>query len=222
MSSALLLLSGGIDSTTLAYYLKARSDVSELYAITYLYGQKHSRELDSAKWHASRLELAEHRVVDLSVFGELTSGGSALTDSEIEIPRSGDLSEEAARQPPTYVPNRNMMLLAMAAAYAESNGIFAVYYGAQASDEVGYWDCTEDFLSRINDVLALNRRQPVHVYAPFVSWNKADVVRLGFDLGVEYDQTWSCYRGGDEPCGTCPSCVERERAFKEARGDASE
>ena len=109
-----------------------------------------------------------------------------------------------------------MMLLSMAAAYAEAAGIADIYYGAQAQDEYGYWDCTPAFLEGLNAVFALNRRTPVKVHAPLVHHSKADNVLMGIDLGVDFGQTWSCYRGGDSACGTCPTCVERLNAFAAA------
>jgi len=130
------------------------------------------------------------------------------------VPDLASLTQEALTQPPTYVPNRNMMLLSMAAAYAEAHDMTEVFYGAQAQDEYGYWDCTRDFLERINGVLSLNRRRPVTVHAPFVSKSKAETVALGVKLGVDFTQTWSCYRGGEAACGACPTCVERLNAFK--------
>jgi 7-cyano-7-deazaguanine synthase len=108
------------------------------------------------------------------------------------------------------------MLLSIAAAYAEAQGIGDVFYGAQARDEYGYWDCTADFLERINAVLNLNRRTPVRIVAPFVTASKADTVALGLKLGVDFSRTWSCYRGGDKACGTCPTCYERKLAFEQA------
>jgi 7-cyano-7-deazaguanine synthase len=216
-SKAVVLLSGGIDSTTLLVYLCKRLCVPEVRAISFRYGQKHSREVEMAEWQASRAGVAEHRVVEAPQIGALTHGGSALTDDAIEVPTLEELSEKDKSQPPTYVPNRNMMLLSMAAAYAESSQTTSVYYGAQAQDEYGYWDCTVEFLERINSALALNRRNAVQVEAPFMSWRKADIIRLGDELGVDYDFTWTCYRGETEPCGRCPSCVERGRAFAEAR-----
>ena len=106
-----------------------------------------------------------------------------------------------------------MVLLAAAASYAEAVGAGAVFYGAQAQDEYGYWDCTAAFVTRLNAVLALNHREPIVVHAPFADRAKREVVQIGLELGVDYGHTWTCYRGGDKPCGTCPSCVERERAF---------
>jgi 7-cyano-7-deazaguanine synthase len=162
----------------------------------------------------ARLVAAEYRIIDLSFMGALIQEGSALIAGGAPVPNLDSLTVEELQQPPTYVPNRNMMLLSMAAAYAEAHGITDLYYGAQAQDEYGYWDCTRDFLKRMNEVLGLNRKRPVTIHAPFVSKSKADTVSLGLELGVDFTQTWSCYRGGESACGTCPTCVERLNAFK--------
>jgi len=130
-----------------------------------------------------------------------------------DVPGLSELAESELDQPSTYVPNRNMTLLSLAAAYAESRGCDRVYYGAQAQDEYGYWDCTTEFVERINAVFALNRRDAVHIEAPFVGKSKAECVALGLELGVDFGHTWSCYRGAKVPCGECPTCVERATAF---------
>jgi len=213
--SAVVLLSGGLDSTTLLHYLRKDLGVNTVFALSFRYGQKHARELEAARWQARAAGVAEHRFIDVSFFGELTAGRSALTDAAIAIPRLEELDEAARRQPPTYVPNRNMMLLSLAAAYAEARGVADVYYGAQAQDRYGYWDCTPEFLERINALLALNRGTPVVVRAPFMTARKADELRLGLKLGVDYAHTWTCYAGGVQPCGDCPSCEERAAAFRE-------
>lgn len=214
MNNAVVLLSGGMDSATLLYYVKRRLKVRTLHALSFAYGQKHSRELEMARWQARRAGVREHRVIDISFFGGLVTGGSALTDKAIRVPDLTNLSGRQRRQPPTYVPNRNMVFLSLAAAYAEARGIRDVFYGAQAQDEYGYWDCTADFVERINHVLKLNRRKAIAVHAPFARMKKAVVLRNGLALGVDYSHTWSCYRGGKKPCGTCPTCVERAEAFR--------
>ncbi len=212
---AVVLLSGGLDSSTLLHYVIQRLAVSEVYALSFVYGQKHRCELTAAAWQAQAAGVKAHDIVDMNFFGALIPGGSALTDARIEVPRLVDLPESELSQPPTYVPNRNMMLLSVAAAYAEARGVTRLYYGAQTQDSYGYWDCTPDFLERVNAVLALNRRQPVTVLAPFVGLRKADEIRLGLELGVDYAHTWTCYCGGSTPCRTCPSCMERAAAFVE-------
>jgi 7-cyano-7-deazaguanine synthase len=216
MDKAVVLLSGGMDSATLLSYVKKRLDVDYICALSFVYGQKHSKELDCAKWQAEKLDVSEHRTLDISFYGDLTKGGSALTDGSIEVPDLKDVQPDQRMQPPTYVPNRNMVFLSLAAAFAEAQGITDVFYGAQAQDEYGYWDCSQDFVKRMNDVLSLNRKSRIMVRAPFAAMSKSEVVKIGLELGVDYDHTWTCYRGGSEPCGSCPSCVERNKAFADA------
>jgi 7-cyano-7-deazaguanine synthase len=213
---ALVLLSGGLDSSVLLHLVARRLHDGAVYAISFDYGQRHARELDCATRQAATVGVTEHRIVDASFFAELVRGGTSLVQGGAEVPDLADVAEADRVQPPTYVPNRNMMLLSMAAAHAEASGIADVYYGAQAQDEYGYWDCTAEFLTGINAVLALNRRTPVVVHAPLMNQSKADNVRMGLDLGVDFAQTWSCYRGKDRACGTCPTCVERLKAFAAA------
>lgn len=216
MNSAVVLLSGGLDSSVLLHEVRRRLGAGELHAISFFYGQKHARELELAREQARLAGAASHRILDISFFGELIRGASALTDAAIPVPDLTALSEAQLSQPPTYVPNRNMVLLSMAAAHAEAAGAPDVFYGAQKQDRYGYWDCTPDFIERINDVLALNRAVSVRVHAPFAGISKAAIVRLGVELGVDFSRTWSCYRGVPPACGTCPTCVERAAAFREA------
>lgn len=213
-SKAVVLVSGGIDSVTLLHYVKRRLTIERICALTFFYGQKHSREIAMARRQAQSVGVFEHREIDISFFREITAG-SALTDLNVGIPALADLTDDQRRQPPTYVPNRNAVLLSLAASHAESRGIKDIYYGAQALDEYGYWDCTPEFVARLNAVFDLNRREAVKVHAPFTGMKKADVLRLGLELGVDYSLTWSCYRGESAPCGTCPSCFERKKAFRE-------
>lgn len=216
MRSAVVLLSGGMDSAVLAGYLVRRLGVENLHALTFFYGQKHVREVDFAGRQAVAVGVRDHRLVPMDWFAGLTAGVSGLTDPAVPVPDLKALSKSDLRQPPTYVPNRNMVLLAVAAAHAESVGCEDVYYGAQAQDRYGYWDCAPEFVERLNAVLALNRRRAVRVQAPFAAMRKTEIVKLGVELGVNFADTWSCYRGGERPCGTCPTCVERAAAFAEA------
>ena len=215
--AVVVLLSGGVDSSVLLHHVACNLHYDVLHALSFDYGQRHARELDCARAQAVSAGARVHEIIDASFFGALVRPGSTLIAGGAEVPDLDTLDEEAREQPPTYVPNRNMMLLAMAAAYAEAQGICDICYGAQAQDEYGYWDCTRDFLERINDVLALNRKHRVTIHAPFVDKSKAAIVRLGGKLGVDFGRTWSCYRGGDVACGTCPTCVERRNAFEAAQ-----
>ena len=211
--AALVLLSGGMDSSTLLHHVIKNLGCSPVKALSFCYGQKHSRELECAKWQAQTVAVSEHRVIDISFMGDLLKAGSALIDGGESIPALEQLNADELIQPPTYVPNRNMMLLSIAIAYAEAQKISDVFYGAQAQDEYGYWDCTTEFIDRINNVLALNRKTHVKVHAPFVEKSKADTLKIGLVLGVDYSHTWSCYKGEENPCLICPTCVERSNAF---------
>ena len=210
---AVVLLSGGVDSTVLLHHVIKGLHCPLIHALSFNYGQRHRRELVCASAQA-RIVSAEHRIMDITFMGALIQQGTALIDGGAPVPDLASLTAEELTQPPTYVPNRNMMLLSMAAAYAEAHDMTDVYYGAQAQDEYGYWDCTKDFLKRMNEVLALNRKRPVKIHAPFVAKSKGETVGLGVELGVDFTQTWSCYRGGESACGACPTCVERLNAFK--------
>jgi 7-cyano-7-deazaguanine synthase len=225
VNTAAVLLSGGLDSSVLLHAVARELGPQYLHALSFDYGQRHAIELECARAQATAAGVTRHAILDLRFLGPLLAPGSTLLASGGEVPDLADLAEADLVQPPTYVPNRNMMLLSLAAAYAEAQGIDRVYYGAQAQDEYGYWDCTAEFLERINSVLALNRKTSVEVLAPFVANSKADNVRLGTKLGVDFAQTWTCYRGlanASTPlaqrrgCGTCPSCVERLNAFATA------
>lgn len=225
---AVVLLSGGLDSAVLLHEVCRMRRIQEMrrihglrggervHALSYNYGQRHSKELECAEWQALALGVARHRIIDVSFVREVVRGASALVENGLDVPDLKDLATSQLDQPPTYVPHRNMMLLAIAAAYAEAQGIRDVFYGAQALDEYGYWDCTGQFVERVNQVLALNRRNAVTVHAPFVAKKKFEIVRLGLELGVDFAHTWSCYRGGEQACGRCPTCVERLAAFRQA------
>lgn len=214
--TALVLLSGGMDSTVLLHQVRAQAPAASIEALSFNYGQRHSRELECARTQARAALVSTHHVIDISFLGPLLQEGSTLLAGGQEVPELAQVAESDRDQPPTYVPNRNMMLLSMAAARAETIGATQVYYGAQAQDEYGYWDCTQSFLDRINAVLALNRRNGIIINAPFVAWSKAQIAARGAKLGVDFAQTWSCYRGGETPCGVCPTCIERATAFRDA------
>ncbi|HPO13226.1 MAG TPA: 7-cyano-7-deazaguanine synthase QueC [Candidatus Hydrogenedentes bacterium] len=209
-----VLVSGGVDSSVLVHYVAREPGHGGIHAVSFNYGQRHSRELVCAAYQAKAAGAVEHKILDISFLGPLLREGSVLLAGGNAVPDLKDVPDRERTQPPTYVPNRNMMLLSMAAAYAEAHGMREVYYGAQAQDEYGYWDCTREFLERINAVLALNRKEAVQICAPFVDKSKAEIVGMGFELGVDFSHTWSCYRGEETACGTCPTCVERLNAFK--------
>lgn len=211
MIDSVAIVSGGMDSVTLLHHL-VKIEQREPAVITFIYGQKHSKEITFAQTQAQLLGCDQHLVLDLAMMQPLFAS-SALVNGGGAIPDVLDVLGDP--QPVTYVPNRNMIFLALAAAYAETNGVGEVFYGAQRHDIYGYWDTTAQFLERLNAVYQLNRKTPLIIEAPFVTYSKTDILRHGLELGVDYGQTWSCYEGQDLACGRCPTCAERLKAFEE-------
>lgn len=215
MSKAIVLLSGGLDSTT-ALYLAKSQGYDEIYAITFQYGQKHDKELKSAMAVAKAAGVKEHKVVNLLLN---QWSGCTLTDPQLEVE---DGNVERQDIPATYVPARNMVFLSVAASWADALDITDIFIGVSEVDYSGYVDCREEFIRAMEDainlgtVLGAEKKQRIKIHAPFMHMTKADEVRLGTKLGVDFSLTWTCYRGGDTPCGTCDSCLLRAKAFEEA------
>ena len=204
--SAVVVLSGGMDSTTLLYDVKSQG--YEVFAISFLYGQKHSKELEFAKKTCSLLSIP-HKIVDISFFGELAT--SALTTPDWDVPE-GYYTDSTMKQ--TIVPNRNMVLLSISAAYAISLGAKKLFYGAHAGDHPIYPDCRKEFVEAMKNALYLADYIGLELEAPYVDMKKEDILRRGLELGVDYSLTWSCYKGGQKACGRCGTCTERIEAFK--------
>ena len=203
---AVLILSGGVDSTTLLFKMQAEG--YQVLALTFDYGQRHRKEIDCAR-RVAQVCCIPHQTVDLTSIAGLL-GNNALLGG-IEVP-SCHYTEESARQ--TIVPNRNMIMLSVAAGYAEARGIPEVFYAAHRNDATIYPDCREEFVEALSLAVRLATAwSPVCLRAPFVNMTKVEIVRLGLELKVPYELTWSCYRGGEVPCRTCPTCIEREEAF---------
>ncbi len=203
------IVSGGMDSVTLLHHL-VKNEGRRPAVITFIYGQKHDKEISLAQWHAELLNCPDTVALDLRGLRPLFAA-SALVNANTPIP---DITEvQGDSQPATYVPNRNMIFLALAAAYAETHGVTDIFYGAQAHDMYGYWDTTPQFLQSLNQVYGLNRQTPVQIKAPFINYTKTDVLRAGLALAVDYGTTWSCYEGESLACGRCPTCAERLAAF---------
>lgn len=212
---AIVLLSGGLDSTVALY--KAKADgFDELYALSFDYGQRHARELECAKASAQEIGVVAHNVVSLKL--DLW-GGSSLTDKTMTV-EDGDVEKEGI--PNTYVPARNMVFLSVAASYAEAVGARDIFIGVSEVDYSGYVDCRQGFIDAMEQainmgtVCAVEKGEKIRIHAPFIDKTKAQEIKLGRELGVDFDLTWSCYNGGEEPCGTCDSCLLREKAFREA------
>lgn len=214
MKKAVVLLSGGLDSAV-ALHL-AKSQGFEVHALSFDYGQRHGRELESAKKVAAQAGAASHQVVSLLLSNW---GGSSLTDKAMEV-ENGDVDRTDI--PATYVPARNMVFLSVAASLAEAVGAQDIFIGVSQVDYSGYVDCREEFIEAMQaainkgTVMGAAKGLPITVHAPFVHKTKSDEIRLGMELGVDFSLTWSCYRGGQKPCGTCDSCLLRAKAFAEA------
>ena len=210
------MLSGGLDSTvSLAYALSKGYDVTPL---TVRYGQRHSRELESARRVVEHYGLKGHVVMDLDL---RAFTGSALTSARIEVPERDSASEIGEGIPVTYVPARNIIFLSVAAGLCETIGGEAIFIGANAIDYSGYPDCRPEFFEAFERTLAVGTKAGVEghapkVHAPILRMTKAEIVRLGMDLSAPLELTWSCYQGGERPCGHCDSCLLRLKGFDEA------
>jgi len=210
---AVIIASGGIDSSTLIY--KTVKEGYETHALTFIYGQKHKREIEFAKSICHGLKIP-HKVIDLSVLKEILSG-SALTDSSVDIPEVPETSEHYETLKATIVPNRNAIFLSIAIGYAVSIGAGHIFFGAHHSDRGVYPDCRREFVEAFEHAERIANDNPnLVISAPFVNMNKSQIVKLGAELDVPYKETWSCYKGGETHCGVCSSCRERKRAFQEA------
>jgi 7-cyano-7-deazaguanine synthase len=213
LEKAIAIVSGGIDSCTLLYDLLNQN--FETHALTFEYGQKHSKEIEAAKRITSKLGI-DHKIIDISAVGEIINS-SSLINVELSIPKVPETVEHYDTLQSTIVPNRNSIFLSLAIAYAVNIGANKVFYGAHASDRGVYPDCRREFVDAFAHAerLATDNFE-LTVEAPFVNVKKSDIVRLGSKLGVPFGLTWSCYQGGGTHCGTCSSCRERKRAFIEA------
>jgi len=211
VADAVAIFSGGLDSTTLLYHLRAEGH--SLRALSVDYGQRHARrELACARRLAADLGL-EWRMLDLtSLVGFF--GSNALTDTARGIP-TGAYSAESMEQ--TVVPNRNMVLLSVGLSWAIAAGATAVAFGAHGGTYSPYPDCRPAFADAMAAAARVCHETPFEIWAPFVGWSKADIVARGAELGVPFRRTWSCYRGGAVHCGECGTCVDRRAAFAGAR-----
>lgn len=209
---AVAIVSGGMDSVTLAHQLKA--DGYDLHLASFDYGQRHRKELECAAWQATHLG-AEHTIVDISGIRPLLKG-SALTD-EVPVPH-GHYAEESMRA--TVVFNRNAIMLSIAWGLACSHGAHALACGVHAGDHFIYPDCRPEFIEELEQALRTgtvgHRSDDLRLIAPFVSKTKTDIAAIGGNLGVRFEHTWTCYEGGDVHCGRCGACTERREAFRDS------
>lgn len=220
MTKAVVLLSGGIDSSTCLAQAVGTYGAAEVVAVTIFYGQKHERELRSADAVANFYRV-RHIVKDLSGIFEL-SDSPLLAANHGEIPKGSyadKSTHEADGLSKTYVPFRNGLFLSYVAAIAYSLGAKYILYGAHADDAAGnaYPDCSPEFYRHMAEAINLGTGKKVQLSAPLIHFNKTDVVSLGLDLKVPYGLTWSCYNGGEAACGVCPTCLDRLEAFEANR-----
>lgn len=209
MKKAVCLLSGGMDSTTLAYVAKKMG--YEILALHLNYGQRtEKKELSCAIKVAEGLEAVEFLEISLDYFSKF--GASSLTDMNIKV-EEGALGK--VEKPNTYVPFRNANLISIATSYCESRDGEAVFIGVQSSDHTGYPDCTPQFIEAMQHAIntGTQTEKSIELLTPFVMMNKTDILKEGMGLGVPYENTWSCYSENDEACGICSSCLARLKAF---------
>ena len=214
---ALVLFSGGVDSTTCLAEVIGKYGKDEVLALSVSYGQKHSKELEVSKRIADHYGVRYKRLDLAQIFAD--SDCSLLQGSESDIPKESyaeQLKKTDGKPVSTYVPFRNGLFLASAASIAISNGCTEIYYGAHSDDAAGnaYPDCSEEFNDAINKAIYIGSGKQLRVIAPFVELNKADVVARGLELNVPYELTWSCYEGHDKACGKCGTCLDRIKAFE--------
>lgn len=214
---ALVLSSGGVDSTTCLGMAVDKYGKDNVIALSISYGQKHDKEVEASVKVAEYYGV-EHLFLDLTPIFQY-SDCSLLQHSDQEVPHESyakQLEETDGKPVSTYVPFRNGLFLSSAASIALSKDCGVIYYGAHADDAAGnaYPDCSEAFQNAINEAIYVGSGNQLKVEAPFVKWTKAEVVKKGLELGVPYELTWSCYEGGDRPCGVCGTCLDRQEAFR--------
>lgn len=214
---AMVLLSGGVDSTTCLSIAVKEYGAENTVALSISYGQKHSREIEAAAAVAAHYGVKKTDL-DLSLIFKY-SDCSLLKGSSEEIPHesySHQLENTGGKPVSTYVPFRNGLFLSSAASIALAMNCNIIYYGAHSDDSAGnaYPDCSEAFNNAMNAAIFEGSGGQLKIEAPFVGMTKADIVKLGLELNVPYELTWSCYEGGEKPCGKCGTCIDRAKAFK--------
>ena len=216
---ALVLLSGGVDSATCLALAVETYGAEEVLALAVWYGQKHKKELEYSKKLADYYHV-KFKTLDLSVIFADSSCSLLAQNADTEIPKESyveQLKASEGKPVSTYVPFRNGLFLSSAASIALSHECEVIYYGAHSDDAAGnaYPDCSDAFNQAMNQAIYLGSGNQLRIEAPFVNFTKADVVKKGLELKVPYELTWSCYEGGETPCGVCGTCRDRARAFAE-------
>ena len=234
-SHAVSLLSGGLDSSTVTTL--AKKEVENVNALTFFYGQSHSKEIDCARVISRLLEI-EHTLVDISFMEKISWYSALMNPEKFPIPDNrGDTGDIGFSIPITYVPLRNTIFISLAASLLESNILNSIethgenpeniealiYMAPNAIDYSGYPDCRPEFYKAITETINLGSKIhteygiPFQIKTPIIDLSKADIARLAYELSVPIEETWSCYRGQSLPCGECDSCILREKGFKEAK-----
>lgn len=213
---ALVLFSGGVDSTTCLGMAVSKYGRENVIALSVSYGQKHTKEIACSRKIAQYYQV-EHLYLDLAKIFQY-SDCSLLSHSDQEIPKesyASQIDKTDGKPVSTYVPFRNGLFLSSAASIALSKDCGVIYYGAHSDDAAGnaYPDCSDAFNCAIGDAIYIGSGNQLRVEAPFVNLTKAEVVKIGLDLKVPYELTWSCYEGGERPCGVCGTCIDRAKAF---------
>lgn len=204
---AVVVYSGGMDSFTVLN--TAIENGLDVYALSFNYGQKHSKELDVATKVCQALNIP-HKVVDITAINSLMANSSLTSDADIP---EGHYEDDNMKS--TVVPNRNMVLLSMAIAYAVSLEAGKVYYGAHSGDHHIYPDCRPEFVEAMNAVSKIANYQSVEIVTPFLHASKGEILKAGLDMKLDYANTWTCYNGREKSCGKCGACCERLEAFAE-------
>ena len=210
--SIVVLLSGGLDSSTVTGIAKKAK--ANIYGLSFDYGQRHKKELNSAVIIAKHFEIQEFKIIklDLSLWG-----GSSLTDTQKDIPTDGIQNNKI---PNTYVPGRNTIFISVALSYAEAIDADYIGLGVNALDYSGYPDCRPDYIKKFQELAQLSNKRgrennPIKLWTPLIDFNKEEIIELAFENNVPLNKTWSCYSGDSKPCGKCDSCRIRDKAYQQ-------
>jgi len=214
---AVCLISGGIDSCVTAFL--AKNERYSIYALTVDYGQQHIKEIKCAKKISKSIDVKDHIILNID-FRKF--GGSSLTDKSIEPETNRSLNEIGKNIPSTYVPARNTVFLSIALAYAEAIDAESIFIGLTSTDYSGYPDCRPEYVKSFRKMAKLATKKgiegkPIKIKTPLLYKSKSEIIKKGIELKVQFENTWSCYKGGNKACGRCDSCVLRLKGFKEAK-----
>jgi 7-cyano-7-deazaguanine synthase len=214
MKKCVIPISGGLDSTIILHHASMQLKYDSIYCVSFNYGQRHVRELECAEYQCSKVDIKEHKTLDISFIKDI-AGTSSLTNMDIDVAETKDVLGDP--QTVNYVPFRNMMMLSICCAYAESVGASTVFHGAALVDsQAGYWDGSNEFLDSINNLISLNRRDKIVVEAPLIKMSKKEIIELGIKLHVDFSNTHTCYSGNKIADASNPASSSRIKGFIEA------